>query len=176
MIFLTTSRRPTQRIRSFVKDLSRALPKVRRFNRGKLSLKELEGLLLKERAKLVLVSRWKGGPGKIELLSAGKGELRREPPIVCLKGVKLRREYGTPKSFTVKAITIDDERTRELEELARRFSRFFELPLLEEGEGQLSSLHFRLCDFEGIWVGVTCPAKRRAVGPSFTIKHLIWSF
>lgn len=130
--------------------------------------------MIKEGAKLALVSRWKGGPGKIELLSVEGGRLRRETPIIYLGGVKLRRECGAPKSFTVKAVTVSDERTGELEELARRFSTFFELPLLEGGGERLPSLHFRLKDSNRIWVGVTFPAGRREVGPSFTIKRLIW--
>ena len=68
MILLTTSRRPTGRIRTFCRDLANSLPNVVRVNRGKMSLDGLaEKAIELEADKVVVVDRWHGGPGKFNL-------------------------------------------------------------------------------------------------------------
>jgi len=98
VIIITTSRRPTRRIRTFCNDLARCIPNSMRINRGKLSR---EGLAEKayelEADRVIIVDRWKGGPGKIELFNVREA-LVGVPPLIYIRGIKLQREMGFPKS------------------------------------------------------------------------------
>ena len=68
MILLTTSRRPTGRMRAFCRDLANSIPDVVRVNRGKMSQDGVaEKAIELEANRVILVDRWHGGPGKINL-------------------------------------------------------------------------------------------------------------
>ncbi|MEM4713464.1 MAG: hypothetical protein QXQ61_02820, partial [Candidatus Bathyarchaeia archaeon] len=103
MILLTTSRRPTKGIRTFCKDLSHTFPNILRINRGKLSLEDVTAKALELGAKkVVVIDRWKGGPGKIELYQLDS-RLQPIPPLIYLRSVKLRREFQTmPRGRRIK--------------------------------------------------------------------------
>lgn len=93
MILLTTSRRPTKRIRTFCNDLARAIPNVVRVNRGKMSLQELaENTFERGLDRVIIVDRWKGGPGRIRFHRMERGRLVEVPPEINVKGMKLQRE------------------------------------------------------------------------------------
>ena len=80
MILLTTSRRPTGRIRTFCRDLSNSIPDVVRVNRGKMSLDGVaEKAIEVEADHIIVVDRWHGGPGKINLFQLSTG-LKPVPP------------------------------------------------------------------------------------------------
>ncbi|MFQ5836261.1 MAG: Brix domain containing protein, partial [Candidatus Bathyarchaeia archaeon] len=94
MTLLTTSRRPTPRIRTFCRDLARSIPNVVRVNRGKLSLDGIAEKALEFNAdRVVIVDRWKGGPGKIEFFKIGQEGLVPVPPIMYVASIKLQREF-----------------------------------------------------------------------------------
>jgi len=68
-ILLTTSRRPTNRIRSFCHDFASCLPNIVRINRGKLNLDGIVEKTLEINAdRVVIIDRWKGGLGKFSFL------------------------------------------------------------------------------------------------------------
>ncbi|MBW9221358.1 ribosomal biogenesis protein [Methanothermococcus sp. SCGC AD-155-M21] len=82
MIVITTSRKPSQRTRSFVNDLARVLSgKV--LTRGKTSLREI----LNNYPKIILIGEYKGNPGKIKFYNSIKGKL-----LILSISVKLQRE------------------------------------------------------------------------------------
>jgi len=84
MHLLTTSRKPSQRTRSFCKDLARAL-EIEYFNRGKANLEYL--LSLAEGGALVMVSERRGNPSRIDIVEGGGRAL-----ILLLESVSLKRE------------------------------------------------------------------------------------
>lgn len=112
MILITTSHRPSPRLRSFVKDLSAVLPYSVKVNRGK---KTMEELCLEASARglryIAVVSERRGNPGKIDIYELGEGEAGRVVPkkiaTLILKGVRLSREdpeairLYNPSSVTV---------------------------------------------------------------------------
>jgi rRNA maturation protein Rpf1 len=68
VILLTTSWRPTRRIRTFCRDLGRLIVNVVRINHGKSCLDRIAKRASKRHAdRVIIVDRWSGGPGKIEL-------------------------------------------------------------------------------------------------------------
>ena len=85
-MIITTSRKPSQRTRSFCKRFARYL-KAEYITRGKLSLKEVLNL----GDKIIYVTEFKGNPGKITIFEKGKEVLK-----INIKGVSL--EYDKRKS------------------------------------------------------------------------------
>ena len=94
-VIVTTSRRPTQRIRSFLKDFSSIFPQVIRLNRGKTTLVDLASYAVEVGAeRIIVITSKRGNPSSILTysidLSANLTKLHR----IIISGVKLSREYG----------------------------------------------------------------------------------
>ncbi len=94
MVFLiTTSRYPTKRIRTFTRDLNKAIPGSTRVTRGKKSVKDLGNLCnVYGVNRVLIVGRYKGGPGKINILKMKNHKPVYEPVTLLIKGVTLTRE------------------------------------------------------------------------------------
>ncbi len=90
---ITTSREPTRRIRSFIKDLNKVIPGSVRVNRGKKSVEDLARECLRYGlSRALIVFRAKGNPGKIVFLEVTPTHYSYYPLAIYLKGIKLRRE------------------------------------------------------------------------------------
>lgn len=180
MILLTTSRRPTKGIRTFCKDLSHTIPNILRINRGKLSLEGLAAKALELGAqKVIIVDRWKGGPGKIELYRL-EGKLQLIPPLIYLRSVKLHREFqAMPKGRRIKstAIAASPRMSQEVSRLEKALSDFFDIPIVSSED--------KCRDYDAIMQITTAPAGELLVtfkllpetveiGPRTRISHLIW--
>lgn len=181
MILLTTSRRPTKGIRTFCKDLSHVIPNITRINRGKLSL---EGLAEKaselNAEKFVIIDRWKGGPGKIELFKLEMGKPQPTPPLIYLKSVKLQREFGTmPKGRRIKttAILASSGLSQENAKLMKTFSEFFTIPIvssLDEYRGVNAIMQFSTSLTGETVTTFRLLPENFEIGPRMKISHLIW--
>lgn len=91
---ITTSRRPTRRTRSFCKDLQRVLPSAFRVNRGKMNLIDIALKALELNVnRVILVSVFKGNPGRIHFFSVSNDSFAEIPPLINIRGVKLLREF-----------------------------------------------------------------------------------
>ncbi len=96
-ILITTSRRTSNRVRAFARDLSTVLPGSLRFNRGGMSLKELVSRISQEDAEVAFViTTFRGNPGFIQIVSSDGSihyEIRTESAVLrreVLAGIKLR--------------------------------------------------------------------------------------
>ncbi|MEM2386887.1 MAG: hypothetical protein QXO50_02575 [Candidatus Bathyarchaeia archaeon] len=181
MILLTTSRRPTRRIRTFCKELSYNIPSITRINRGKLSFEGLASKALELNAeKILIVDRWKGGPGKIELFKLENGKLQPISPLIYLRGVKLRREFGTmPRGRRIKstAILVSSKSSQEIVKLEKSFSEFFNLPLvqsLENCKNYNALLQTGINEAGEIVVTFRLLPENVEIGPRMRISHLTW--
>ena len=88
-ILITTSRRTSNRVRSFARDLWSVLSGADRFNRGSMSVEELVARISQSGAKAAFViSIWKGNPGELAILLPSGVELLR----VRIDSALLRRE------------------------------------------------------------------------------------
>jgi len=99
VFLVTTSHRPSQRLRSFIKDLTLILPGSLRVNRGKRRLADLAYLALANNKKYVIVvDRWRGNPSLIRIYTlnmGGGGDLNLvRYADIALAGVRLSREGG----------------------------------------------------------------------------------
>lgn len=177
MILITTSRRPTQKMRTFCNDLRNVIPDCCRINRGKQSMERIFEKALELGAEnIMIVSRWKGGPVKIELYKLGRGGLGFIPPIIYLASFRTRGEY--PKKLRrLKniVITVSPNSSERIRKTAQTFARFFNLPIIESSPPQYqSSIHFSPDDIYEAKVSVTSPSTERDVGPSFIIRYTDW--
>jgi hypothetical protein len=181
LILLTTSRRPTQGIRTFCKDLSYTIPNIVRINRGKLSLEGIAAKALELNAeKVVIVDRWKGGPGKIELYKFDGKELHPIPPLIYLRGVKFRREFRTmPKGRRIKstAMVTSPRPSQDVCRLEKALSDFFSIPMFSnENEcGGFDAL-MKITASQAGELAVTFKLlpENVEIGPRMRISHLIW--
>lgn len=131
MIIVTTSHRPSQRVRSFVKDLVSVLPSAVKLTRGKATLSDLYYEAVARGAKrVIVVTVWKGNPGTLRVYEP------LEPPStelslvarIALSGVKLSRETpGAQRAFGTNSlgVYIDAPPTQTFFNLADTLSRAF---------------------------------------------------
>jgi len=108
MCFLiTTSRRPTRRTRSFCKELQRVLPNAIRVNRGKMSLIDVALRALEYNVdRVILVSVFKGNPGRIRFFSVSSDSFVEIPPLINILGVKLLREFRRGRFIKVSSLIV----------------------------------------------------------------------
>ena len=179
MILLTTSRRPTGRIRTFCRDLANSIPDAVRVNRGKMSLYGIaEKAIEVEADKAVVIDRWQGGPGRISLYRLGSTGLESVPPLMMIKGIRLRREFeNVKKRGQSSAITFAPENSSALENIADQLSQFFGLPVMsldEASEKHVAAMHLSF-DRSGC-LQLTFRRLQRMVeiGPRVTLSKLIW--
>jgi U3 small nucleolar ribonucleoprotein protein IMP4 len=93
-MIITTSRKPSQRTRSFVNDLARSL-NINVLNRGKTPLKDI----LNEYTKLILIGEYKGNPGKMKLYDTDNDII-----ISMLISAKLQREVCEEETTNTKGV------------------------------------------------------------------------
>jgi len=178
LILLTTSRRPTDLIRSLCRDFSNAIPDVVRINRGKMSLNDVAERAIEFNAKkVVLVERWKSGFGKISLFAVTSNGLTYFPPIMFLSKVLLRREFNKSKRNYSSVITMAPEDSPKLERLAGCLSQFFNfsnLSLDEAAETHRASLHLSQVSLGPIQVTFMFLQQMIEIGPRVTFSKLVW--
>lgn len=93
-LIITTSREPSRRTRSFVKDLVHAIPHAIKLNRGKATLIDLRNKIISESAYgLVMVLERKANPSALVYYIPSSEGLRK---IIMLRllGIKLGRELS----------------------------------------------------------------------------------
>ena len=179
MILLTTSRRPTGRIRTFCRDLANSIPDVVRVNRGKMSLDGIaERAIGIEADRIVVVDRWRGGLGKINLFRIVPTGLTSVPPLMLISGVRLRREFkeGT-RRVRSSVITTEPEDSPELIRIAGRLSQYFGLPVLSVDEATRkygASMHFSFDSSRRLQITFMRLQRMVEIGPRVTLSKLVW--
>jgi U3 small nucleolar ribonucleoprotein protein IMP4 len=178
-MLLTTSRRPTGRIRTFCRDLANSIPDVVRVNRGKMSLDGVaEKAIELEADRVVVVDRWHGGPGKINLFQISSTGLKPVPPLMLIRKILLRREFkeGTRRARS-SAITVEPQDSAELTRIAGQLSQYFGLPVLsldEASENHRASMHFSFDSSRHIQSTFMLLSRMVEIGPRVTLSKLIW--
>jgi len=93
-LIITTSREPSRRSRSFVKDLVVAIPHAEKVNRGKATLLDLRNLIIRKGAYgLVMILEKKANPSALVFYIPGERGLERVL-MVRISGIKLGREMS----------------------------------------------------------------------------------
>lgn len=140
-IGISTSLRPTRRIRSFCKDLQVSIPNSVYLTRGKSNIYELSGRFAEVKCgKFMVINRWKGGPGIVDFYQINEGLIRLNDKI-CIGGIKLRREFKTalklpPVNRLLYVVT--DELSDEGKHCVNFLVNFLEAERYKEGEEGLA--------------------------------------
>ena len=179
MILLTTSRRPTGRIRTFCRDLACSIPDVVRVNRGKMSQDGVaEKAIELEADRVIIVDRWHGGPGKASLFLLSSTGLKPVPPLMLMSGIRLRRELKEGRSRVHSSvITLEPKSSREIERTAGRLSQYFGLAVLsldEACENHHASMHLSFDSPRRLQLTFMLLSRMLEVGPRLTVSRLIW--
>jgi rRNA maturation protein Rpf1 len=180
-LLISTSREPTKEMRSFSHDLTRCVPSSIYLNRGKLSIYGLaEKALEYESDRVMILSRWKGHLGKIELYRIGATGLIPFPPLVYVTKIKLQREFGRKKKIgRIKSLTttLSTKTSTETKKAAESFSDFFRLPLLLVDQAVLNKysacMHFSLDPSKHTEITFLFLPSKIEFGPRITVSHLV---
>ncbi len=178
MILITTSRRPTQLIRTLCNDLSRVFPNSLRINRGKLNFEGIiDKALVIKADRLIIIEKWKGGFGKIKLYTI-LPEVNQFYPIIYLSSVKTQTDLGYRKTIHKKlAITVQQDTSKNINRLAHAFSKFFKLPIekMQKGLHFKASIHLSNLKKCSMKIAITMPPFIKEVGPILLVKKLLWA-
>jgi rRNA maturation protein Rpf1 len=183
LILLTTSRRPVKNTRTFCRDLSTTFPNVVRVNRGKLSLGGVaEKALELDAEKAIIIGKWRGDSGKIQFFRTSAKGLDVIPPLIYVKGVKLRRDFeeNAPRRKRIRSVAIAASKTPSLEvkRLESVLSEFFNIPVFS-----LKEIHDR--KFDAAMQISADPSNHMIItfklipdlveiGPQIRVSHLVW--
>jgi len=93
-VLITTSHRPSVKLRVFIKELAQAIPNSIRINRGKKTLQDLYLEALNVNAdRLIIAGDFKGNPSTLTLYTVSKGFIKPKTLAhIILGGTKLLRE------------------------------------------------------------------------------------
>ena len=131
VIVIGTTRKPSQRIRSFAKELARVIPRGVRLTRGKQSLIDFcEEARSKGASCILLVGGYHGNPGRLIFIKYSQDKWSFQPPLIFLKAVTLLRQMRkqtTPKSKRLYVVQ-DTDRDKSQAEL---IASALEVPIVQ---------------------------------------------
>lgn len=183
MILLTTSHRPTRRVRSLCNDLACSIPGLLKINRGKTSFFNLAEIAVQMKIeKIIVVDRWKGGPGRIRFFRIIDGKMSEKAPRLYVSGVRLRREFGASRESDQKPVRYmfldsTEIRSSEVEKLASSLSEFFEMPIFKAEEApSIYDAYLRFTSVEECLACISFYAlpSNAEIGPRIKISHAAW--
>jgi len=173
-LVITTSRRPTQRIREFCKDLFEVIPSSIKLNRGKLSVEGMCAMASDLGATGVLVvEREKGGPGRIVLLKSDVDGTWLQASALKLSHIRTRREHGSKgRGPTVEAMVAAQGMDRRERGLVDDIAALLGLVVVESPAKSVHRcvIEASPCDREVEFVVKVYPGGIQ-VGPSFVVGY-----
>ncbi len=171
-ILITTSREPSQRTRSFVKDLVSVIPNSERITRGKMSTRDLiYEAEDRDAERVVIVEERQGNPSKLIVYDASG----RPIYVFVLRGVSLARERES-RAYGVESVCV---RLYHLlpgaDEVARAFADAFGLRVIEDpGESADCDLILDVEEEGGYWkVFFRIPSSKKVVGPIIRVREVV---
>ena len=178
MLLITTSHRPTRRVRALSHDLKRVLPSAIQMNRGKLNFEEvMEQARVLGADRIMFIHRWKGGPGKIEMyeLNSDGGLFF---PIIYLASTQHQNELRGRVLVKKKLALVKPQIVcLELKHLSESLSTFLNIPLVEREQAKKASkvgMIFGQIDSQ-LTMSFESLSDNIEIGPRLVIKNLAWS-
>jgi len=172
-ILFSTSRNPSRRTRTLIKDLTWVFPRASRIPRGTKNIYELAATALAARASsLVVVSTRKGNPRTISIYRVTEQKYYQLPLELSLTGVKLRNEFSkkTPSRPNELLILPKEPLSSRGQQLCEMVSQIFRLPILDHQQpvGK-TSIIMRIDEPDIIRITFTYGASTTEVGPQLRI-------
>lgn len=107
MIAIGSTRKPTQRTRSFIKELHRVIPNTTRLTRGKQGFNGfLESAQELGATRILLVGAFHGNPGRIGFLKLTDDTWDFHPPTLIIKSTHLLRETHSNRPQGIKRLYV----------------------------------------------------------------------
>ena len=129
-LLITTSRKTSNRVRTFARDLWTVLPNTNRFNRGGQGLSEIAARVRLSGAHAALIiSMWKGNPSILSFTSPTEEELAS----IKVEMAMLRREVSTSKKRIngVAGVFVESNSSDKTRSLGDLLAFFLDLELVE---------------------------------------------
>jgi rRNA maturation protein Rpf1 len=177
MILITTSRRPTPKMRTLCNDLARVLSNALRLNRGKLSLQGLKELALSRGGdRFIVVERRKGGPGLLRFYQYSPGGVWQVPLTVSLGGVTTQDDLGRRTRLHCEAVTVANGPNGLLDGIAAALSRFLRVPVKRAtmAPSHCASLDVSPHSKYAAMLSFSGPSKGLGGGPTLIVKRAIF--
>jgi rRNA maturation protein Rpf1 len=131
-----------------------------------------------EADKAVVVDRWQGGPGRISLYRLGSSGLDFVPPLMLIKGIRLRREFeNIKKRGQSSVITFAPENSSTLKNITGQLSQFFGLPIHsvdEASEKYIAAMHLSFDRSGFLQLTFKRIQQMVEIGPRVTLSTLSW--
>jgi rRNA maturation protein Rpf1 len=175
-ILLTTSRNPTPQMRTFCNDLARVIPGIVRVNRGKMGMIQVAEKALEHNVGLVaIIERWHGALDKIEFYQIGASGFVPVPPVLCIAGIRLQREYSTKRLKPTNSVVITKSVDDSLE-IADSLSEIFSIPVLSEKEVSVKypvAMHFSRDATRRVQITFMLLPQKVEIGPRITLRRVM---
>ena len=129
-LLITTSRKTSNRVRTFTRDLWTVLPNTERFNRGGQGLSEVAARVRQAGANAALIiSMWKGNPSILSFTSSSEEELAS----IKVEMAMLRREVNTVKKRIngVAGVFVESNNSDKTRALGEMLATFLDLKVVE---------------------------------------------
>jgi rRNA maturation protein Rpf1 len=164
-------------MRSLCHDLEHVLPNATHINRGKLSLAGVFNRVFDVGAEnLILVERWKGGPGRIHFYQITP-EVTRLSLLLILGGVKTQIDFGRRRRLAKKmVVTVTEDPPKNILKLAQFLAHFLTAPLSTKGieETATTALHISPIPDGEASIQVHALPGGSEVGPRLIVKQAVW--
>jgi rRNA maturation protein Rpf1 len=149
-------------------------------NRGKSSLISLaERTLEYDAEKTIIVDRWKGGVGKLQLFEIGENGLTQHYPIIYVKATKLRRDFPNARRRTATALTLQTTpnlplRAKKLADALSGFLNIHKAASADVFPQDARTMRISINDADRIQINFLQPPETE-IGPRIIISHLVWN-
>ena len=179
-ILLTTSREPTDKIRTFCNDITHSIPNVIRVNRGKLSLDGVAEKALELHADhVVIIDRSKEGFANIRFLRMSISGLTPFPPVINIASVRFRREFeARTKRINSLAITMPSENSSTAKKLAHSIGDFFDIQVIMRQErisNFSASMRISSDALNRLQITFLLLPSLVEVGPRINVAKVVWN-
>jgi len=177
-LLITTSREPSRRTRSFIKDLVTTIPHAVKFNRGKATLLDLSSIARRTGAYGVLiVLEKKANPSALTFHIPEPDGLKRVS-LLKITSVKLMREMpDSQKPLGINRIIMNLEGTEKdelLAETAEELIRALRPEITQHGAEAEPAIEIILGRRDdGVVVNFVCTSTGRPCGPRFIVTKVI---
>jgi U3 small nucleolar ribonucleoprotein protein IMP4 len=175
-ILFSTSRNPSRRTRTLIKDLTWVFPRASRIPRGTKNIYELAAMALAARASsLVIVSTRKGNPGRMSFYRVTEQKYFQLPLEMSLTGVKLRNEFPKKNPARPNELLIlpKEPLSSRGKLLCERVSQIFRLPIIDSPQpvGK-TAIIMNIEEPDVIRITFTHGASTTEIGPQLRIRKV----
>ncbi len=176
MIAIGTTRKPTQRIRSFIKELARVIPGSIRLTRGKQGFADFCDAAYEQGAtRLLLVGGFHGNPGRIGFLQYTGDAWEFFPPTIIIKSTQLLREGQHNPPRNIKKVVVLPDVSFDLNK-AKLLAEALKVPCIQRAalpnlQDNTAVLRVGIARYKAI--DFVSPNETQLLGPSMKIKHFL---